>query len=173
MITIKDFMETVDYAITEGSEFQWKCYGDSARYLDSECDQFSISIVFDTKTSQVYEMTAADYDNRRSYRWIHPDYKDAHQQECREKGVDAAAMCDDEDYIDLEVEQDMLRKAAAIFAGEDYDSRLLVPLELPDDKMLELMKQAHEQDITFNQHMENVLRAACDEMLTRQAQTSS
>jgi hypothetical protein len=31
--------------------------------------------------------------------------------------------------------------------------------------MFTLMKQAHEQDITFNEHMENILRAACEEAL--------
>jgi predicted HicB family RNase H-like nuclease len=33
-----------------------------------------------------------------------------------------------------------------------------VPLELEDDKMFELMRMAHEQDITLNQLVENILR---------------
>ena len=31
--------------------------------------------------------------------------------------------------------------------------------------MFTLMMQAHEKDITFNEHMENIVRAACDEAL--------
>ena len=52
MITIKDFMETVDYRITEGSDFGWKCFGPNSYCLDSwsgEQDGYSIGITFDTK----------------------------------------------------------------------------------------------------------------------------
>ena len=37
MTTVEDFVKAVDYKITGGSEYQWDCFGDNARYLDC-CD---------------------------------------------------------------------------------------------------------------------------------------
>jgi hypothetical protein len=38
-----------------------------------------------------------------------------------------------------------------------------VPLTLGDDEMFELMKMAHEQDITLNELVERLLRRVIDE----------
>ena len=69
---------------------------------------------------------------------------------------------DDVDYVDLEVADDFIQKCLAIKAGEDYDTRVSVPLELDDDILFDLMKMAHEQDITLNQMVEQLLRRVID-----------
>lgn len=38
------------------------------------------------------------------------------------------------------------------------DDREVVEVNLPDDVLFTLMLQAHEQDITLNQHVNNILR---------------
>jgi hypothetical protein len=165
MITIKDFMETVDYRITEGSDYGWQCYGSDAHRLDSwnqEQDGHSVSIVFDTHTQTVYEASAYDYKHNHAYRLINPDYRAAHSQEAQEKGVLENQAWDNVDYIDLETDEDFLAKARAIVLGEEYDTRVSVPLNLPDDSLFELMKLAHESDQTLNQFVENLLRQAID-----------
>lgn len=63
-------------------------------------------------------------------------------------------------YVDLEEDDDFIQKALSIKAGEDYDTRVSVPIDLPDDVAFELMKRAHDRDITFNQMVEEVLWAA-------------
>jgi len=160
MITLKDFMETIDYKITEGSNYMWRCYGPNAYGLDfwnQEQDGHSVSIVFDTRTHLVYEASACDYSRNRAYRLINPDYKQAHSNEASEKNVLENQAWDDVNYIDLETDEDFLEKARAIVAEEDYDTRVSVPLTVPDDVLFELMKKAHEQDITLNQLVEDVL----------------
>ena len=42
--------------------------------------------------------------------------------------------------------------------SESWDGREDLTLHLPDSTIYELMKQAHELDITFNQLVENILR---------------
>jgi hypothetical protein len=51
----------------------------------------------------------------------------------------------------------------SIKAGEDYDTRVSVPLELENDEMFELMKMAHEQDLTLNEFVEQLLRRVIEE----------
>ncbi len=166
MITLKDFMETVDYKVTEGSEYCWMCYGPNAYRLDSwnqEQEGHTVSIVFDTRTHVVYEATAYDYKRERAYRLINPDFKDAHSEESADRGVLENQAWDDVDYVDLETDEDFLEKARAIVADEDYDTRVQVPVNFTDEELLSYMKAAHERDITFNQLVEMALREAIEQ----------
>jgi predicted HicB family RNase H-like nuclease len=63
-------------------------------------------------------------------------------------------------YTDLDVAEDFLNKAGAIVTGQSYDTRITVPLEMSDDEQLRLMIMAHEQDITLNQLVEQILTEA-------------
>jgi hypothetical protein len=77
MITLKEWMELVDYRITEGSDYGWQCYGHDVHMMDSwngEQDGHSFTVVFDTKTQTVYEVQAHDYVRNRAYRLINPDF---------------------------------------------------------------------------------------------------
>jgi hypothetical protein len=166
MITVKEFMEIIDYKITEGSEYCWQCFGPTAYRLDSwngSHDGHSVSIVFDTHTQEVYEVSAYDYRNERAYRLINPDYKFAHNDEASGRGVDINQAWDDVNYTDLEVDDEFIQKALAIVAGEDYDTRVQVPVDFTDQELLTYMKIAHERDITFNELVEEALRHAINE----------
>ena len=165
MITLKDFMETVDYKVTEGSDYGWQCYGPNAYRLDSwnqEQDGHSVSIIFDTRTHVVYEATAYDYKREHAYRLINPEYAEAHRNESAERDVLENQAWDDVDYVDLETLEDFLEKARAIVADEDYDTRVQVPVDFSDEELLTYMKLAHERDITFNQLVEEALREAIE-----------
>jgi hypothetical protein len=161
MITIKDFMEVVDYRITEGADFLWQCFGPNVYCLDSwngSHEGHSIGITFDTKKQTVYKFEAHDYSKNNSYRWIHPDWKEICANEAKNRGVDHNEAWDEVRYTDLELAEDILEKARAIVAGVDYDTRVQVPLELPDSVLNKLFRIAHDQDITLNELVENILK---------------
>ncbi len=163
MITLKEWMEVTGYRITEGSDYLWNCYGPNAYRMDSwngEQDGFSASIVFDTRTQEVYEVSTYDYTRNRAYRLINPAYVEQHKQEALDQGVNFNEAWDNVDYTDLEVDEDMLEKINGIFSGKDYDTRVQVPLDLDDDLLFDLMKMAHERDITLNKMVEHVLELA-------------
>jgi len=163
MITLKEFLETIDYRITEGSEYCWNCYGENTHRLEStDLSRHTVTCVFDTKEHFLYEMEAWDYTNNRTYRWLHPDFVKAYKKECKKHNVDFKNAFDDVNYIDLETAEDMMSKARAIIAGEDYDTRIEVPLTLQDDQLFELMKLAHTRDLTLNQMVEEMLRSAIE-----------
>ena len=165
MITLKEWMEIVDYKITEGSDFGWNCYGSNVHMLDSwngEQDGHSFTVIFDTKTQTVYEVQAHDYVHNRAYRMINEDYRKKAKKEARKRDVNKDMAWDDVDYVDLEVDDDFFQKCLSIKAGEDYDTRVSVPLELDDDLMFDLMKRAHEKDVTLNKMVEALLQDAID-----------
>lgn len=166
MTSLRDFLEAIDFKITDGSEYCWECYGPNARYLDSHGpnlnQDYSIHCIFDSKDQTVYAIEAWDYRNNREYRWMDPDYVDAYREEAELKDVDPDESMDGQRYINLEVPEDILEKVSKIVAGEEYDTRVDVPLVLPDDQIFELMKLAHERDITLNQLVEEVLLTAIE-----------
>lgn len=165
MITIKDFMEAVNYRVTEGSEFVWKCFGPHAYRLDSwngEVDGYTISILFDTQTQEVYQAEAYDYAANCAYRLQNWDHFQAHIDEAEARGVDPNEALQDDNgtpikFIDLEVDADFLEKARAIVLGEEYDRRVQIEVEFNDENLLQYMKLAHDMDITFNELVERAL----------------
>ena len=168
MITMKEWMELVDYKITEGGDYGWGCYGSNSYTLDSwngvhGKGGYSFSIVFSTKSQKVYEVSVCDYTNDRAYRMINPKNVDKHNKEAEHKSVLANQAWDDVDYVDLDVDDDFFQKALAIKDGESYDTRVQVPVDFSDEELLQYMKIAHERDITFNELVEDALRHAIGE----------
>jgi hypothetical protein len=167
MLTLKEWMELVDYKITEGSDYGWSCYGNNPYCLDSwngDQDGYSFGIVFDTKTQVVYEVSVCDYQRQRAYRMINPDYQQAHDDESKQRGVELNTAWDEVDYIDLDVDDDFFQKGLAIRADEDYDTRVEMQVDLPDDVILKAAMAAHELDITLNEYIGRALAEFVDEV---------
>ena len=169
MITLKDFLECINYQVSEGSKFCWNCYGSDAMTLDHwnglhGAGGVAVHTVFDSVNQTVYEMQAWDYTNEREYRWIHPDFVSRHMAEAEHRGTDFTQSYDDHKFIDLDVAEDMLEKARAIFRGEDYDTRIIINLKMTSEEELLLMRAAHAADLTVNDFVERALREKIDEL---------
>ena len=165
MISMKEWMELVNYKITEGGEYGWQCYGPNAYTLDSwngvhGKGGYSFSIVFSTKSQKVYEVSVCDYTNDRAYRMINTKFQKKHAKEALDLDVNLNQAWDDVDYVDLDVVDDFIQKALAIRAGEAYDTGVLVPVDFSDEDLLKYMKLAHERDITFNEFVTQALSEA-------------
>lgn len=159
MITLKDFFEVTEYRVTETSDYLWSCFGNNAQSMDywnQDHDGHSVCIVFDRLTQTVYSFEVADYSRDRAYRYINPEYAQAHRDEVVRRNIDDNAW-DDVPWTDIEVEEDILEKARAIVSGQEYDTRVQVPIDLADSEWFKLMRMAHDRDITLNQLVEQIL----------------
>lgn len=166
MISLKQWMEVVGYRITEGSNYTWKCYGNNAYSLDSwngDYSGHSFSVIFDTKTQEVFEVQAHDYKHNRAYRLINPNYAHKYMLEATNRDCPSDEAWEDVNYVNLETEDDWLDKATAIAAGEDYDTNVSVPMDFTDEELLKYMVMAHERNMTFNQFVTEALQSAIDE----------
>lgn len=163
MLTLKDWMELVNYRITEGSDYGWQCFGSDVYMLsswDGDQDGHSLNIVFDTQNQTVYQVEVHDYENDRAYRLTNPAHVEAYKADAENRGVDANEAWDDVNYIDLDTAEDFIEKAEAIIAGLDYDTRVQMLVDFSDEELLQYMKLAHDLDITFNQFIEQALTEA-------------
>ena len=159
--------EAMSHQITGGSEYQWQCFPD-ARFLDYESEYAHVSILYSTVDQIVYQADASikrevwSDDNRydKPYRWTNPMFKDAYINESKERNIDPNQAWDDVKWIELETDEDFLEKAKAMFEGDYWDTRIVVPVDLDDDTILKLAMEAHKRDITLNKMVEIVLQEA-------------
>ena len=162
MLNMREWMDLVDYRITEGSKYGWSCYGPNSYVLDSwngrhDDGGYSFGIVFSTKSQKVYEVSVYDYTNDRAYRMINPNNVEKHRKEALARDVKLDAAWDEVDFVDLEVDDDFIQKCLAIKNGEDYDTDILVPVDLPNDVMLQAALEAHKRNITLNAYINMAL----------------
>jgi hypothetical protein len=124
--------------------------------MSDEAQRRHLNIVFDTDTQEVYVVEACDYSKDRAYRFINPAFEENHNKEMKNRKIDNTAW-DDVNWIDLAVYEDWKEKTMAIVAGEDYDTRVQIPLDLEEDEIFKLMCMAHERDITLNEFVVEIL----------------
>lgn len=149
MFTLKTFFDLTDYRMTEGSDYN--CPQSQNAYSFSywnglhEDGGFSLECVFDRVSQTVFIMEVCDYTRQKAYRWKNPNYE---FDESDKQAWDLV------DWTDV-VEEDFMEKATAIVNGEDYDSRIIVPIDLSHEDLVTLCLAAHKQDITLNQFIVN------------------
>lgn len=155
---LKKVIDTFEYHIVGGSEYQWNCYGQNVRYLDFESEHAHASALFDTVTKEIYEViVTSKNDSIKPYRYLNPQTKQAYFDESRKRKIDPFIAWDTVKFVDCETEEDFCEKANSIFNGLEFDDRVEVPLELTDDEIFQLMKMAHARDMTLNQLVESIL----------------
>ena len=102
---LKDWMDIVQYKITEAYEFQWNCYGPNAHGIESwNYDQkgYSVDVIFDRKNQTVYECRTHDYDANTAFRWTHPDHIQARVEEAEKRDIDDVEAFEGVGYTDLD-----------------------------------------------------------------------
>ena len=164
---LNEVNEALDHKITSGSEYYWNCYPNS-RYLDYESMFAHVSVIYSTTNQEIYQADIsikreAWDEDKKPYRWLNPDYKDALYKEAKKRKVDADQAWDDVKYIDLEVEEDFLSKARDLFNGKECDTRIQFPIDIDDELILKLAMEAHKRDITLNKMIEIILQEVIDQ----------
>lgn len=159
-MNLETLLKTFDYKISDGTEYLWKSYP-SARYIDLRSEFAEAQIVFSTIDQTIYETSISS--DEYLYRWRNPEFIAAHDSEAKSRDIDPSIAWDDVKYIDLEVESDFLEKAKAVFNGsDDFDKRIEIELDLPEDEIFQLAMMAHKKDITLNQLLTDLIVAACN-----------
>ena len=163
---LNEVNEALDHKITSGSEYHWNCYPDG-RYLDYESDFAHVSVLYSTVDQTVYQAEVsvkreAWDEDKKPYRWLNPDYVEDFYKESEKRQVDTDIAWDDVKWIDLEMEEDFLEKATAIFNGEECDTRVQFPIDIDDELILKLSMEAHKRDITLNKMIEIILQEVID-----------
>lgn len=162
---INQYINAINYRIGEGSAYTWNCFGNNARYMDYDNEDTQdcyITCVFDHKTQNVYSVEFHDNSTRIAYRWIDPLYKELYAREQEEHGYTDETEYESIKIVNIETEDDILDKIECFLLASRYDTRIKVPLDMDDALLFDLMKMAHERDITLNQLIGNVIEQSIE-----------
>lgn len=66
--------------------------------------------------------------------------------------------------IELTVLEDIFEKSEALVNHKEYDKRIMVDVEIDEDVLQFIYKEAHKMDITVNQYINNVMKGMKDEL---------
>lgn len=157
MIYLNDFLNLINFKITGGSEYLWNSFGRNARYLDSECSDYSLSCVFDSVTQELYLVSFSYEDNDKHYafRWINPKHKEGYIAENVERNLDYTNFCDETTYVDFD---DILQLINVVETQTDLKKYTTMSIELDDDVLLFLTRRAMEMNVTVDTLICNILR---------------
>ena len=160
---LESFLKAINYRISAGSEFLWKCFGPNARYLDSENDNFTTYAIFDHETQHVYEVAiSSTYDGEIAYRWIDLDFIEAYKEESKNRNIDWMRMSEETTWATTDCFDDIIDKVTKILAGEEYDTRVVVTLDLDEDVKELIERAASLEGITIDEFIEKALRAVIE-----------
>ena len=92
MISIKDWLEGVQYRVSDVWDFNWDCFGKNVMGIESDwgCDEGggrTYTITYDNCTLEVFEVCSYSQDDETALRWINPKYKKAYFAEEKRRGM--------------------------------------------------------------------------------------
>lgn len=121
--TVKEFIQCVNYHISDGYDYLWACYGIDAFGLMWEAKDLvtSSALVFDKRTQIVYEMAVWDGHSNKVYRWIKPEFLSKYKKECKSKGLKFNTAYDRVKYEDVAPSR-IMRELKRIVAKDKLSS---------------------------------------------------
>ena len=157
MIKLTKFLNVIGYEIQDKFFLERSIYNQSSNDLVCEISHGDnrcwLTCTFDVITQEVLEIVAEDYVNKRNYRWTHEDFRNKQESDKNCVGVT---------YIELEVAEDILEKADAIVGGYDYDTRVVIPVDMSDEDFMLYATAAHKMDVTLNRFFELAITQAIE-----------
>ena len=153
MFTLKNFLDLVeDNCTVERFPTDLLCYGaNTSIYSAYVKDDYECCAA--VNDLGIRELNLYDYKNARNYRWTVPEVEPLRAAEFLLAGIDPDICDGDQEFIDLIMIEDMIEKMTAICAGQEYDTRITIPLELSDEEFILIARAAHKLDVTINEYM--------------------
>lgn len=98
-----DIITAAEGRICGGDSFQWSCWGDNARFMQfaDVGDQEFCSVIFDSKTYNVYDIELFVPGTDFCFKWLNPEFKNSYLQECRVRDVNPMIAWDDVEFREI------------------------------------------------------------------------
>lgn len=165
-MNISQLMETFDFKM-KGSQgaYLWTCYP-NARIVDFESEFAHASGIYSTASQTMYEVEidSKNGEHESPFRWINPEFKDAYVKEAESRNINPKIAWDGIKYVEIDDFTEFLSVAKQVFNGVKPETE--IDLELDHDVLFHHLLAAHEQNITFNEHISNVLRRELETIKT-------
>ena len=125
-VTLMQMIERCGARVSGGSQYQWHCYGENARYMDfvDVAGNEYAHAVHDSITHHVYQVCVHVPGQEQAFAWYNSDYHAAYSQECKDRGFEPYKAWDNLNYTLVDAET-ILQYVKDI--GELYYDDLPIP----------------------------------------------
>lgn len=98
-----DIINACEGRVCGGDNYLWHSWGDNARFMEfADVDGMEFcTVVFDTKTYDVYDICLFVPGTDQCFKWINPEFRDALFQEAKVRNVDPFVAWDDVYFAEL------------------------------------------------------------------------
>jgi hypothetical protein len=99
-VNLMNIIQQCGARVCGGSEYQWKCYGDRARFMefaDVAGNEYA-QIVHDAVTHTVYEFAIFVPGQEQAFIWYNSEYHERYLNECTERGIEPYMAWDNLNY---------------------------------------------------------------------------
>ncbi len=145
---LKDILHRTLGLISGGAPFLWGCYGDYTHHIDFESDEgVPCSIVFNRLTNRVFEVSCDKPDGSGAWRWIDPQFRDAHAEEVRRRAIEDATYEYGPQFDEVGTEKEMLDLITLAFEGCQYEDNI-ININASDETMAQVQAKADERGMT-------------------------
>lgn len=157
---LEQILPLIEYKISEGTDYLWPCFGEQCwqlSFLDVEGRE--LGQLVHNRSGEVLFIAFTYVDNSKytAYHWVEPECKEAYLKECAKREVDINRYDSDNLSIELELQEDVFQKLAAIYKMEIFDKRILVSMELPEKTLESLNLMAQENNRTLDDEVNHLL----------------
>jgi hypothetical protein len=162
MTRLESFFNTFDYKLTEAGKFGWTCWPNAWHYA-ADSEHGHISGIVNPLADIIYEVIVSNHKTGFSYRWLNPEFVGQFKSECLQRRIGFSEAGEGATYADTESLDDILAKAFAIYNGLKFDERLVINLDMSSADLLRLALAAHEQQVSLNDFIIQVVKDAAVE----------
>ncbi len=170
---LKDIMHRTLGLITGGSQFLWSCYGDYTHHIEFESDNGTpCNIVFNRLTNRVFEVCCDKPDGSGAWRWIDPQFKDAHTEEVKRRAIEDSTYECGPEFDEISSEKEILDLITLAFEDCEYEENI-ININASDETMAQIQAKADARGMTTQEFiLETLLDHIKREEIIRDKQVS-
>lgn len=161
MITTTQFLSLTDTDSQISIErFAMNCFGPAVYYSSEDLADYSIHACLSKSLDRVFIAEICDYRNNRAYVILDRDWKQAYINESERVGVKWDDAFEGVKFVELETDDDFMKKAQAIVAGKPYSKKVDTVFSINAGLKSAIQQKANAAGSTVDLYIENIIKDA-------------
>lgn len=157
MVNVRQLLDILRFKVTEGFEYPYESFCEDAYCVARVTDQYEISMVFSPSTTRVYQVSCTNYVDEIIHEWVHPQHNIP---------IELAEKLPHFKYNSM-TEQDIPDVVKNTLDSSIEDQQHDISLEIDDSLLLQIMRAAHEHNMTFNDYVNMMLLDHANQVLSQ------
>lgn len=127
-----------------------------ARICGTVRDHCVVEMIYSDEDMSPYELNVWDVQANKVYSWVHPDFSDA-REAFKNRNIPGTRF-EFNKHVLTESIEDILAKLHGIWTGTEYDTKVVIVLDLDPEVLRILREQAYAAGVSLDDYIEGVIQ---------------